>query len=218
MIYLFGYFGLSAISLVLVLVFDRIAKKNESLLTHLLNPTGPITYGTALGLVSIGLLILAFWPIVVFLKIKDAITGVPDISEIPEESEFAVTHEDFLTQMSLPEIEKREMVLDPMGAAPRLPFGHLNPVWRKFLEETQPSDVFWSFSAKYTRWQRTELRQGYVVVRGDEIGPFFMTTRTHLNEDEKNSPRERQKPMSTYHLFFVSKPTTHKPRSIRTAC
>jgi hypothetical protein len=99
-----------------------------------------------------------------------------------EKPEFKITREDLLAEMSLSEIEEREMVLDPMRAAPCLPFGHLNPAWKKFLEDVQPSDVYWSFSAQFTPWRWTELRQGYVVVRGEEIGPYFIAVKTCLDE------------------------------------
>lgn len=87
-----------------------------------------------------------------------------------------VRREHLQTRMSLEEIERANIVRDPLGAAPELPFGHLNAAWRRFAEQLQEGDELWSFS---TPWERQfpmkELRQGYVVVRAGEPGACFLT-------------------------------------------
>lgn len=69
-----------------------------------------------------------------------------------------------------------ERLIDPLKAVPELPFGHLHAAWLKFVEGVTPEDAIWSFSAKWTNgWGRKELMAGYAVVRGDSIGPHFLT-------------------------------------------
>jgi hypothetical protein len=179
MIYLYGYFGFGFGSLMLVLAAGWVIGKDDSLLAHLLKPND-VSPEDWFHFILIGLLCLIFWPITVFIWIQETIAGLQkkDISEMPD-PEFDVRLEDLLVPMSLAEIEKYEMVFDPMEAAPCRPFGHLNTAWRKFLEETQASDAFWAFSSKYIRRNMhvVELIQGYVVVRAEGIGPFFITMR-----------------------------------------
>ena len=86
------------------------------------------------------------------------------------------------------------MVVDPLGAVPPLPFGHLNTAWNKFLENKQPADSIWNFSAKWTQRDHVELRQGYVVVIGEKIGSHFITMRKYLDEEGKLSAKNKKNP------------------------
>lgn len=52
--------------------------------------------------------------------------------------------------MSLADIAQRELVYDPLGAAPQVPFGHAHATWKKFTESLQPVDEIWRFSAQRT--------------------------------------------------------------------
>jgi hypothetical protein len=178
------------VSLILVLALDWVVKKSDSVLSHLFHPTGKHSVMAWPGLALAVLLVLLVWPVIVFCKAKQIIIGDPmqSFSEVPE---FKITQKDLLAEMTLPEIEELETVLDPMGAVPRLPFGHLNPAWKKFLEQMRPSDIFWSFSTKYTPRKWSELRQGYVIVRGDEIGPYFIAENIFLNEEEKTPLKDK---------------------------
>jgi hypothetical protein len=106
----------------------------------------------------------------------------PEPEELEEEPEeepervFAVGRGDLLQRMSVEEIEQRERVVDPMGAVPDLPFGHLHAAWKKFSDGIEPQDEFWSFSAKWKPgYWGDELRSGYVIGRGNELGQHFIT-------------------------------------------
>jgi hypothetical protein len=62
------------------------------------------------------------------------------------------------------------------GAAPNLPFGHLNAAWRAFIEGGTEGDELWSFSADWrTAWDNMERRAGYVRVREGAPGEHFQT-------------------------------------------
>ena len=96
------------------------------------------------------LLIVPFWPVIVFVKVKQIISAEPD-STATDKPVFAVARSELLEQLSIDEIEQREKVVDPLGAVPDLPFGHLNAAWKKFLEVMEPQDSIWTFSAHRTR-------------------------------------------------------------------
>ena len=89
-----------------------------------------------------------------------------------------------LEQLNIVQIESRELPADPMGAAPKLPFGHLNAAWKAFINGVGVDDEIWSFTAP---WQTTrgsqEIRTGYAVVRGGVPGSHFLTMRKEV-EDE----------------------------------
>ncbi len=134
--------------------------------------------------VLIGILVLPFFPVLTFFEIKSRISNRRDQTSFAE-PEFAVTRDDLHAQMSLQEIEQLEMVVDPLGAVPNLPFGHLNSAWKKFCEGLEPQDNLWSFTAHWaSSWGRKDLRQGYAIVRGEAIGQHFLTVWKYIDEDE----------------------------------
>ena len=123
----------------------------------------------------VGTLIVPFWPVLVFFRVKELVFGEPAHGTV-DEPEFAVTRDDLQTQLSVQEIEQREMVFDPLGAAPNVSFGHLNAAWKQFCEGLEPDDSLWSFTAHWTSsWGGKDFRQGYAIVRGEEIGRHFVT-------------------------------------------
>jgi hypothetical protein len=108
---------------------------------------------------------------------------------IDDDAPFAVGRRDLLEQLSISEIESREVVTDPLGAVPDRPFGHLHPAWKKFVEGVRPTDTLWSFSANWkTRWGCEELRAGYVIVRDGSIGPYVLTKYKWIPEDVRPMP------------------------------
>lgn len=121
------------------------------------------------------------WPIVRYsidLKIIPRSIGLPRV----EDREFAVTQDDLLQPISIEKIEELERVFDPMGAAPDLPFGHLNAAWHRFLLNLEPGDVIWTFSARWdVGFRRKEIRAGYVILRDSSIGPYFLALVSRVN-------------------------------------
>lgn len=191
MIYLYWYLGIGAVVLILMVAFHKLTQKNDdSSLSDVLADLRPERkslrfrlLNDVLGPALVGTLIVPFWPVLVFFKVKEIIFGEPARGPV-DEPEFAVTRDDLQTQLGLQEIEQLEMVFDPMGAAPNVPFGHLNAAWKKFCEGLEPSDSLWSFTAPWTSaWGSKDLRQGYVIVRGEEIGAHFITVWKDIEED-----------------------------------
>jgi len=191
MIYLYWYLGIGAVVLFLMVAFHKLTKKkDDNSLSDVLADLGPERkslwfrlLNDVLGPALIGALIVPFWPVLVFFKVKELVFGEPARGAI-DEPEFAVTRDDLQTQLSLQEIEQREIVFDPLGAAPNVPFGHLNAAWKKFCEGMEPHDSLWSFTAQWTSaWGSKDIRQGYVIVRGEEIGAHFITVWKDIEED-----------------------------------
>lgn len=191
MIYLYWYLGIGAVVLILMVTFHKLTKKkDDNSLSDVLVDLHPERkklwfrlLNDVLGPALVGTLIIPFWPVLVFFKVKELVFGEPDRGSI-DEPEFAVTRDDLQTQLSIQEIEKREIIFDPLGAAPNVPFGHLNAAWKKFCEGLDPLDSIWSFTAHWTSaWGSKDIRQGYVIVRGEELGPHFITVWKDVEED-----------------------------------
>lgn len=100
-----------------------------------------------------------------------------------EERIFAPSKEDLVSSFTVEEIELHEIVQDPLGGAPRLPFGHLNAAWSKFLAELPAGAQLWSYAVVWeNRWRTQEQREGYVAIVADGIGPFFETVNYRLED------------------------------------
>jgi len=190
-IYLYWYLGIGAVVLILMVAFHKLTQeKDDNSLSDVLADLRPERkslwfrlLNDVLGPALIGTLIVPFWPVLVFFKVKEIIFGEPARGPV-DEPEFAVTRDDLQTQLGLQEVDMFLGVFDPMGAAPNVPFGHLNAAWKKFCEGLEPNDSLWSFTAPWTSaWGSKDIRQGYVIVRGEEIGAHFITVWKDIEED-----------------------------------
>ena len=191
MICLYWYLGIGAVVLILMGAFHKLTKKkDDNSLNDVLADLRPERkslwfrlLNDVLGPVLVGTLIVPFWPVLVFFKVEEFVSSEPDCGPI-DEPEFAVTRDDLQAQLSIQEIEQREIVFDPLGAAPNVPFGHLNAAWKQFCEGMEPLDSLWSFTSHWTSaWGSKDIRQGYAIVRGEEIGRYFITVWKDIEED-----------------------------------
>lgn len=124
-----------------------------------------------------GALMLVAWPAAVFIKVREMVAPKP-VEPEPEPAEFCVTREHLLRETTVAEIENEEIVSDPLGAVPSLPFGHLNAAWARFKSGLAPGDAVWRFSARWDEgWGKPEVREGYVIVRSDGVGAYLVTER-----------------------------------------
>ena len=100
-----------------------------------------------------------------------------------EADTFKLKAADLLERLSLADIAQREMVHDPLGAAPQVPFGHAHAAWQKLIEALQPGDEIWRFSSQRTlSWGPQEHRCGYAIQSKGQVGAQFMTTRKCFSE------------------------------------
>ena len=145
--------------------------------------------------------IVPLWPIAVYEKVKDIYQKTKKDEKIKSPGEdqyagvretqleyeqriererrwergFVVEHEHLLARQSIDQIEREEVVTDPLNAAPELPFGHLNGAWQNFLTQYVDGTELWSFAATWeTPWDK-EMRSGYVLVQEGVPGAHFLT-------------------------------------------
>lgn len=75
--------------------------------------------------------------------------------------------------MSIREIEAHEMVDDPAGGAPKVPFGHLNPLWQALKSGFRPGDRIICYMCRpdgtisSDPWSRGV--EGYLLARRDIV-------------------------------------------------
>ncbi len=192
MTYLIWYLAIGVVVLLVVFISHRVSVEPEQEFTReIMDAMHPERktwryrlLDKAVIPILAGMLVLVAWPAVIYMKGEEMLTSKnaePDPD--PVKNEFSVTDANLLRMVSVEEIEQQERVDDPMGGVPAIPFGHLNAAWTSFQSRLEPQDSIWAFSASWsTDWGRRELREGYVIVRADGIGPHFLTAWRMLEE------------------------------------
>lgn len=200
MTYFIAYLALGAVVLGIALISHRRANPPQSdFVREMLEAVDPERttwrYKLLHRLVAptlAGALMLVAWPAAVFIKVREMVAPRLVEPEL-EPAEFCVTREHLLRETTVAEIENEEMVSDPLGAVPPLPFGHLNAAWSRFKSVLAPGDVIWRFSARWDEgWGKSEVREGYVIVRSDGVGPYFVAERRIVDSsttDESQAKR-----------------------------
>lgn len=193
MIYFYWYLAIGVVVLAVVYGAHHLTKARESdPLRELLEAVNPdrkkLSYRILNNIVApvlAAMLVVAVWPVAVYMKVKE-IHQKKEIYVPTEEREFAVEREHLLERLTLQEIEMREVVTDPLKAAPDSPFGHLNAAWQKFLQSKAEGAELWSFTAQWqTTWGRKELRCGYAVVQDGTPGAHFLSVWKDIPEEEE---------------------------------
>jgi hypothetical protein len=189
-IYLYWYLGVGAAVLAIVFGAHRLTKEHESeSIREILDALNPerkkLSYrilNNFVGPVLAAVAVVVVWPAALYMKGKE-IFGKKSVSALDEEREFAVERSHLQERLTILQIEAREVVTDPLGAVPDLPFGHLNAAWTTFAEGVGADDELWSFTAPWqTTWGRKEIRTGYVVVRGGSPAKHFLTMWKELED------------------------------------
>ena len=125
-------------------------------------------------------LLLVAWPWVMLVSVAEF--AKRDQGTLPgdTEKEFEILDEFLVCELPLEDIELLEEVEDPLGAAPCLPFGHLNAAWEAF-KAGSGNGTFWKFSGKHVGdWDVEWLHEGYAVLKGDGSRPYFLTHQEYL--------------------------------------
>lgn len=191
MIYLYWYLGIGIAVLAVVFGAHRLTKKDdpESLrdLLDAVNPDRKKLSHRILNNLVVPVLaavaVVVAWPAALYMKGKE-IFGKKRVSAPDEERQFTVERSHLQERLTVSQIETREVVTDPLGAVPDLPFGHLNAAWKTFVEGVGADDELWSFTAPWQQnWGRNEIRTGYVVLRGGVPTSHFLTMWNEI-EDE----------------------------------
>jgi hypothetical protein len=122
---------------------------------------------------AVGVVLL--WPFGLAMKLQD-MAAQRALVKREEADTFKLKATDLVERVSLADIAQREMVHDPLGAAPEVPFGHAHAAWQKFIEALQPGDEIWLFSSQRTlSWGPLEHRRGYAIKRQGQISRHFIT-------------------------------------------
>ncbi len=189
MTYVYWYLGIGALSFAVIFITQQLKKSPDNTHNNLWPSANPFSDNggwellhKVMNLILIFIVVMVIWPIIIYWE-AGAIINARKVKEVIPPREFAVTRDHLLKHWSVGEIEMSELVSDPLEAVPRLPFGHLNPAWEIFKESLQDEDQLWSFSAPWeSAWRSNEVRSGYVVLRGEVIGPYFLTGCVTLDE------------------------------------
>lgn len=188
--YLYGYLALGAIFMAINYFLSQSTESRkvdlcDGLFYWAYDPRGNRWWVKLLNNISILIVVALFltvWPIGIYLDAKDFIETRRSRND-ESSKEFAVTKDHLQKRRTVSEIEAAEVVMDPLGAVPKTPFGHLNPAWEVFKKSILEDDELWSFSAPWTtKFGRNELREGYVVMRGEMIGLHFLNRLVLIDE------------------------------------
>jgi hypothetical protein len=125
--------------------------------------------------------VIAAWPVFLMILLKKR----KPIPRDPAELEFRVSAEDLGAEISIEEIEASEIVKDPLGAAPEIPFGHLNAVWVAFKARLNPEDSIYRFNSDWTdAWGYSRHLAGYVAVNDGKPGEYLTTLRIGIKNKD----------------------------------
>lgn len=191
MIYFYLYLAIGTVVLVVMYVTHKFSSNSESEgLKDILDAMNPerkkLSYrviNNCLVPVFASVIAILFWPAVLYMKIKDMRDRGP--SGRFEEKVFGVRKADLLAKLTIQQIESAEVIEDPLGAVPALPFGHLNKCWTNLLAQMMDGDELWSFKSEWDgNWGRTEIRSGYVLVRKGSPDAFILTARIPIEKDD----------------------------------
>ncbi len=180
--YLYAYLALGVLVLLVLLIDNRRSDSarlaGSSPIMDALHPERKtLRYRILSGLVAPALTavgVMLLWPFGLAMKLQD-MAKQRDRVKREEADTFKLKPSDLLERMSLADIAHRELVYDPLGAAPQVPFGHAHAAWQKFTDTLQPGDEIWRFSAQRTLSSGSqEHRLGYAIKRQGQIGAYFV--------------------------------------------
>ena len=107
----------------------------------------------------------------------------PNPSPNPEDLEelaFALNDFELTRQVSIEEVERTNLIQDPMEAVPNIPFGHCNARWVVFKDSLQDNETLWEFESTRSELKGVQAMWGYAVKRDGRVDRF-MTTGWKLN-------------------------------------
>ncbi len=80
--------------------------------------------------------------------------------------------EDLVERVDPHSVAASNLIKDPLGRTPSVPFGHLNPGWMRLINDYKASDALWSFEIKPVMSGNYEIRsfkRGYALVREGKV-------------------------------------------------
>jgi hypothetical protein len=110
------------------------------------------------GIVVSNCLRATAWPLLVVILISDLPAALRSRND---NLKFAVRRKDLRENFTVSEVEAREIVRDPLGAAPEVAFGHLNSSWRKFRAQLPEDANLTRFEAIWRGSRGSRIVEGY---------------------------------------------------------
>ena len=92
---------------------------------------------------------------------------------LAKSKEFVLKLEALVRKMTVAEIERANMVMDPLGAAPNLPFGHLYAVWVEFRDGLGVGETLHLFESVGPNAFGKQLIWGYAVCKEGRVERFM---------------------------------------------
>lgn len=134
----------------------------------------------ALGFALAFIVAVAIWPFLIIPEIKGRMDRRRVETGLPDDPKFFANKDNLLERVDCADIERKETVSDPLGAAPNVPFGHLNSAWQAFKGRIADGDEVWLFStlgpssltAPTVKWAR--IAEGYALLRDGTIVDEFV--------------------------------------------
>jgi RNA polymerase-binding transcription factor DksA len=96
----------------------------------------------------------------------------PD-SDDPEELAFALNDFELTRQVTIEEVERTNLIQDPMEAVPNIPFGHCNARWVVFKDSLQDNETLWEFESTRSELKGVQAMWGYAVKRDGRVDRFM---------------------------------------------
>ena len=92
-----------------------------------------------------------------------------------EELAFALNDFELTRQVSIEEVERTNLIQDPMEAVPNIPFGHCNARWVVFKDSLQDNETLWEFESTRSELKGVQAMWGYAVKRDGRVDRFMTT-------------------------------------------
>ena len=129
-------------------------------------------------------LVLFIWPVVLVLLILDMYFWSKDHRKPDPEAAFNCRRQHLVRVVSPEAAEAEAKVVDPLGRAPELPFGHLNAGWHDLLADKQIGDSLWYFEIPGYKPgpDETPPKHQWAVPRGAKRGYALVQSSKVRNE------------------------------------
>ena len=182
-----AYLGLGACALVLLRLYvQRVVRPPQesefvAQMMEAIRADEPVDWRKRAESVLFVPMAVLVWPLSVGVGISGLRNPAPTYPAPLPEEKFRCQREHLRLLTSPTEAERLGVVIDPLGRAPDLPFGHLNFAWRRFLRQQEQGCSLWFFEVPLTDAPHTEQAQalrlkyrGFAWVKARKVQAEFV--------------------------------------------